>query len=79
MFELRLTDEQYEELAQFWHEYMVLGPSRDEMGLDRTGIALKFSQWIDVDEDEPHYGLPEILAFFDEKARREGTFIASDF
>lgn len=72
-FRLHLTEEQYNELAQFWHEYMVLGPRRAEMGLDRTSSALNFSQWIDADEDEPQYGLPEILAFFDEKERREGT------
>lgn len=72
-FRLHLTEEQYDELAQFWHEYMILGPRRDEMGLDRAGIALNFSQWIDSDEDEPEYGLPEIAAFFDEKERREGT------
>ena len=72
---MNLTEEQYDELAQFWHEFMVLGPTREQMGLDRTSIALTFSQWIDApgDEDEPEYGLPEILAFFDEKERREGT------
>ena len=73
-----LTEEQYDELAQFWHEYMVLGPPRRDMGLDRTGVAMNFSQWIDVDEDEPRYGLPEIIAFFDEKARREGTTVAHE-
>ena len=76
-FELRLTEAQYDELAQFWHEFMVLGPTREQMGFDRTGIALIFSQWIDSDEDEPEYGLPEILAFFDEKERREGTAFPS--
>ncbi len=71
---MELTEEQYAELAQFWHEFMVLGPTQEQMGLDRTSIALTFSQWIDSDPDEdPEYGLPEILAFFDEKARREGT------
>ncbi len=70
---IKLTDDQFHELSQFWHEYMVLGPPRKDMGLDRAGIALNFSQWIDSDDEEPEYGLPEIIAFFDEKARREGT------
>lgn len=72
-FQLHLTDEQYDELAQFWHEYMVLGPADKTLKHGLTGVALAFSQWIDADEDEPCYGLPEIMAFFAEKERREGT------
>lgn len=78
-FEIKLTDEQYEELAQFWHEYMVLGPPRSDMGATHSEIALHFSEWIDAPgDDEPVYGLHHILAFFDEKERREGTAIPQD-
>lgn len=77
-FHLHLTEEQYNELAQYWHEYMLLGPRRNETGLDRAGIALSFSEWIDADEDEPCYGLPEITAFFAEKERREGTAVTNE-
>ena len=73
LFTLKLTEAQYTELAQFWHEYTMLGPSREQMELDRAGVALDFCEWIDSDEDEPRYGLPEIETFFDEKERREGT------
>lgn len=75
LFTLKLTDEQYAELAQLWHEFMVLGPTREQMNLDRAGIALDFSEWIDSDEDYPLIGLPEIEAFFDEKERREGNAV----
>jgi hypothetical protein len=70
-----LSEEQYNELVQFWHEFMMLGPTQQQKGLDLTGLALDFSEWIDSDEDEPYYGLPEILAFFAEKKRREGTAV----
>jgi hypothetical protein len=73
LFSLKLTEVQYTELAQLWREYTVLGPSREQLVLDRAGIALDFSEWIDTDEDYPRIGLPEIEAFFDEKERREGT------
>lgn len=73
MFEHRLTDEQYEELARLWEEYMRLGPKRGQEHLDETGQALAFSQYVDLDEDEPQYSLNDILAFFAEKERREGT------
>jgi hypothetical protein len=69
-----LTEEQYNELAQFWREYMLLGPKRGQ-NLQLTYLALDFSEWIDADEDEPQYGLPEIHAFFTEKERREGKTI----
>jgi hypothetical protein len=78
-FHIHLTEEQYTELAQFWHEYMVLGPRRDEIGASLTAIALNFSEWIDSDEDESRYRLSEILAFFAEKERREGTAIPAAF
>ena len=73
-FTVKLSDAQFQELSQLWYEFMVLGPTQEQMGLDRTSIALIFSEWIDSDPDEdPEYGLPEILAFFDEKARRLGV------
>lgn len=78
-FRLHLAEEQSTELAQFWHEYMRLGPRCDEMGLSRTSIALNFNEWINADEDEPRYGLSEITAFFDEKEQREGTPILAEF
>jgi hypothetical protein len=70
-----LSEEQYNELAQFWHEFMMLGPTQRQKRLNLTGLALDFSEWIDSVEDEPYYGLPEILAFFAEKKRREGTTV----
>src|SRR5258708_5465387 len=76
---MKLTEDQYAELSQFWHEFMVLGPTREQMGLDLNGIALTFSQWIDSDEDYPEYGLPEIHAFFHEKELREGTAWPKDY
>jgi hypothetical protein len=73
-----MTEEQYAELAQLWHEYMIPGPRKDEIGASLTTIALNFSEWINTDEDEPCYGLPEIHAFFHEKERREGTAIPEE-
>ena len=83
-FRLHLTEEQYAELRQFWREYMLLGPRNDEIGASLTVIALNFSAWIDTDETafidgEPCYGLSEIMAFFDEKERREGLAVIAEF
>lgn len=80
-FEIRLTDDQYTELAQLWTEYMMLGPRRDEMGSSLETIALNFCEWLNPDseiEDEQKSGLGEILAFFREKEWREGTAIPSE-
>jgi len=77
-FRHHLTEEQYAELAQLWHEYMILGPRNDEIGASLETIALNFSGWIDSDEDESLYGLGEIMAFFREKERREGTAIPKE-
>lgn len=77
-FEAHLSEWQYSELAQFWHEYMILGPRRSQEQLSLQEEALNFCEWIDADEDYPPYGIPEILAFFAEKERREGTAIKSE-
>ncbi len=39
----RLTEEQYNELAQFWREFMMLGPTEQQKRLDLTGLAMDFS------------------------------------
>lgn len=73
-FELKLSEEQYNELAQFWHEYTLLGPKNGE-----PFSAFDFCAWMDSDPDEnPVYGLPEIAAFLAEKERREGTELAQE-
>jgi len=85
MMEHRLSEEQYNELAQFWHEFMMLGPTEQQKRLDLTGLAMDFSEWIDSDESgfdddgEPCYGLPEILVFFAEKERREGAAVTNEW
>jgi hypothetical protein len=72
LFSLKLTEAQYTELARWWHEYMVLGPTRNPAEDDWN--ALDFCEWMDSDSDEdPKYGLPEVEAFLAEKERREGT------
>src|SRR4051812_8348934 len=70
-----LSEEQYNELDQFWREFMMLGPTLRQKGLNLIGLALDFIEWIDSVEDEPYYGLPEIHAFFAEKKRRDGTSV----
>lgn len=75
-----MTEEQYTELAQLWHEYMMLGAPTRDIGLSQEGIALNFSEWIDSnDEEESLYGLDEIIAFFREKERREGTAVPVEY
>jgi hypothetical protein len=71
LFSLKLTEAQYTELAQLWHEYTVLGPTRNPD--DDDWNALDFCEWMDEDEDDPKYGLPEVEAFLAEKERPEGT------
>lgn len=74
LFEVKLTDERYGELAQLWDDYMWLGPKRGTEHYTPAERALDFCQYIDSDPDEdPRYGLPDILAFFAEKERRQGT------
>lgn len=68
LFTLKLTEKQYNELAQWWHEYTSLGPARDT----DDWTALDFCEWLDTDEPQ-EYGLPEVEAFLAEKERREGT------
>lgn len=76
-FELHLTDEQYDELSNLWHEFAVLlGPTREQGNL--ASIALEFSEWIDTNEDHPRYGLPEIAQFFLDKEQREGTALPKE-
>jgi hypothetical protein len=69
-----LTEEQYNELAPFWHEFMMLGPTQRQKGLDLRDLAKDFMGWIDNDDDEycGLYSVEEILAFFTEKERRKG-------
>jgi hypothetical protein len=76
-----LTEEQYNELAQFWHEFTLLGPRSDEIGLDLRDLAKDFMGWIDNDDDEycGLYSVEEILAFFTEKERREGTAVTNEW
>ena len=72
-----LTEEQYNELAQFWHEFMMLGPTHEQKGLDLRDLAKDFMGWIDNDDDEycGLYSVEEIHTFFTEKERREGTAV----
>lgn len=74
MFEIKLSEEQYNELAQFWREFTMLGLTKEQETLDLTGLALDFSEWID-NVGEPEYGLGEIQVFFAEKERRDGALI----
>lgn len=69
-----MTGEQYTQLAQFWDEFMALGPTLEQSKLDLTGLAHAFMNWIDSDDDEYTglYSVEEILKFFAEKERREG-------
>ena len=72
-----LSEEQYNELAQFWHEFMMLGPTQRQKELDLRDLAIDFMEWIDNDDDEycGLYSVEEILVFFAEKKRREGTAV----
>lgn len=73
-FEVKLSEEQYSELRQFWREFTMLGLTREQEQLDQTGLASVFLEWIDND-GEPCYSLGEILAFFSQKEHRDGTLI----
>lgn len=70
--EMKLTSEEYAELAQLWHEYTVFGPTPTD---DWT--PMDFADWLNTDDDNP-YGLPQIAAFLNEKERREGTALREE-
>ena len=63
----QLSDEEYRELAQRWHEYMLFGPPINEP----TWHPIDFCEWLNTDNDT--YTLPAVEAFLAEKEQREGT------
>lgn len=76
-----MTEVEYDGLAQFWTEFMIIGPTERQKGLDRRGLAQDFMGWIDAGDDECTglYSVEDILAFFNEKEQREGSPILAAF
>lgn len=63
---------EYDDLAQLWHEFVLLGPPRETDAFE----PMDFVEWLDTAPDNP-YGIGAVERFLAEKERREGTAVAT--